>query len=227
MNYFFRCGCPACNPPSLQFTGRDSYVCDGPSCKSLITTPALSNKFSCPTCRKPQSMTLRQLQSLELNALGVLDKNLLAKDNLGRLLTSTLLPALSTLTSCPAWPAVRQPAPALRKLIVQIAESTANFALGYEHSKALSSPPLIDLHPEPCHPWRATQMYRTGTLLAILGTMQSDEEYLSQAKEMLAMARELGKKSHGVESDFLKKVEERIRDVNNDWRREDFDGGAR
>jgi hypothetical protein len=158
-------------------------------------------------------MTVRQLQTLELTALGVLDKNLLAKDNLGRVLTTTLLPTLNSLTSCPAWPALRQPVPGLRKLIHDIAETTANFDLGYEQCNALSSPPLIDLHPEPCHPSKAVKMYNTGMLLAMLATIQNDGEYLRRAKEVLKVAEELAKKSHGLGSEFLRRVADRITDV--------------
>ena len=213
MNYFFKCACPACEPPNRQFSVRDSYVCDNPACKALIPSPYLPNNFSCPTCKKPQSMTVRQLQTLELTALGVLDKNLLAKDNLGRVLNSALIPALNALTSCPSWPVLRQPAPGLRKLILDIAESTANFELAFGHSKALSSLPLINLHPEPCHPSKAVQVYKTGILLAMLGTMQNDEEYLGRAKAVLEAAEELGKTSHGVGSEFLGRIADRIRDV--------------
>jgi|SRR5271170_5338933 len=213
MNYFFECACPACEPPNRQFSVRDSYVCDDSSCKAPIPSPYLPNVFSCPTCKKPQSMTVRQLQTLELTALGVLDKNLLAGDNLGKLVTSTLLPTLVSLTSCPAWPPLRQPAPGLRKLIIDISETTAKFGLAFQHSKALASPPLINLHPEPCHPSRAVQMYKSGMLLAMLGMMQNDGEYLRLAKGELEAAEELGKKSHGVGSEFLTRVTDRIRDV--------------
>jgi len=54
--------------------------------------------------------------------------------------------------------------------------------------------------------------------------MQNDDEYLKQAKEMLAMARDSGKKSHEEKSEFLKRVDERIKDVNHGWRREAFHG---
>jgi hypothetical protein len=158
-------------------------------------------------------MTVRQLQTLELTALGVLDKNLLVKDNLGRVLNSTLIPALNGLTSCPSWPVLRQPAPGLRKLILDIAESTADFYLAFEHSKALSSIPLLNLHPEPCHPARSVQAYKMGMLLAMLGTMQNDEDCLARAKAVLEAGQELAKRSHGVGSVFVSRFGDRIRDV--------------
>ena len=66
---------------------------------------------------------------------------------------------------------------------------------------------------------KCNRLRETGASLAMVSSkkMQNDDEHLREAKEMLAMARDLGPRSHGEGSEFLKSVNERM---NNCWRRE-------
>jgi hypothetical protein len=206
--YFFQCQCQGCVPPDNIFLARDSFLCENTNCKSLIPEPGLSNTFSCPKCQTSQSLSLDSLRSLEVQSLQVLEKTSTSvpTQHISTLLNSILLPTLATLTSCPQWPPTRQPAPSLRRQIYELALNTANYQAAFHHSNVLSSPPLIDLHPEPFHPLKTVAVFTTASLIALLAAQENNVEYLKRAWELLRGCWGLVRGSHGEESEFAKQV---------------------
>lgn len=204
--YFFECQCPGCVPPANKFLTRDSFLCENPKCKSLIPEPGLPSIFTCPNCNTAQSIALDSLRSLEIKALQALEKSSLPSQPISSLLNNTLLPTLASLTSCPQWPPLRQPAPALRRQIYQLALDTANYEAAFHHANVLSSPPLIDLHPEPFHPLRTVGVFTTATLISLLAAQENNVEYLKRAWELLKASWVLVTGSHGESSEFARRV---------------------
>ena len=216
MGYFFDCQCQGCIPPDNIFLPRDSFLCDDPKCKSLIPEPGLSNKITCPKCQTPQSLPLDSLRPLEVKALQVLEKSSLPTPTISTLLNSTLLPTLATLTSCPQWPPLRQPAPGLRRQIYQLALDAGNFEAAFHHSNVLSSTPLLDLYPEPFHPLRTVRVFTTATLIALLAAQENNVDYLKRAWELLRISWGLVKGSHGEGSEFAKRIAAKRAEVETD-----------
>lgn len=206
IGYFFDCQCPGCIPPNNKFLDRDSFICENPKCKSLIPEAGLPNTFTCLKCQTSQSLPLDTLRSLEVKSLQVLEKSSLPSQPIPSLLNDILLPTLATLTSCPQWPPLRQPAPALRRQIYQFALDTANYEAAFHHANVLSSPPLIDLHPEQFHPLRTVRVFATATLIAVLAAQENNVDYLKRAWELLRMSWGLVRGSHGEGSEFAKRV---------------------
>ena len=204
--YFFECQCLGCVPPDNKFLARDSFLCENPKCKCLIAEPGLSDTFSCPKCHTSQSLSLNSLRSLEVKAIEVLEKGSFPTQNITTLLNDILLPTLASLTSCPQWPSVRQPAPALRRQIYQLALDAGNYEAAFHHSNMLSSPPLIELQPEPFHPLRTVHIFTTATLIALLAAQENNVEYLKRAWELLRVSWGLVRGTHGEGSEFAKRV---------------------
>lgn len=198
--YYFECKCSGCEPPDNKFTGRDSFICE--KCKALIPEPLLKGRFVCPKCHTTQSASLDSIRNLEVKAFSALDS--ISNPPSIALINDILLPALSSLTTCQSWPPIRQPAPSLRREIAHLALSSQNFEAAFYHSNVLSSPPLLDLHPDPYHPLRTVQVFTTASLLALLASQENSVEYLKRAWELLKVSWELCKGSHGEGSNFAK-----------------------
>ena len=214
--YFFECHCTGCEPLNSQFTGRDSWTCEIDSCKSLIPEPLLQGDFQCPKCKTSQSTSIDTLRSLETKALSVLESTSSSPQNPSILLNQILLPTLQSLTSCPSWPAIRQPAPALRHRIYTVALSAGNLEAAYHHANTLSSPPLLELHPEPFHPLRTVGVFTTASLLATLAAQQGSVDYLKRSWELLRLAWGLCRGSHGEGSEFAKRIARKRGEVEQD-----------
>ena len=214
--YFFECQCSGCEPPDQRFTGRDSFQCERDDCKALIPEAALQGHFICPTCGTKQSISIDSLHALETKALSVLESPPLSSTSLRALLNDTLLPTLATLTSCPSWPAIRQPAPALRRAIYMLALDAQNFEAAYHHSNVLSQQPLLDIHPEPFHPLRTVQVFTTASLLQLLAAQDSNVDYMKRAWELLRVAWDLCRGSHGEGTRFANSVAVKRNDVEMD-----------
>jgi hypothetical protein len=204
--YFFECHCVGCESLDGKFTGRDSWLCERPNCKSRIPEPLLKGDFACPKCRSSQSISLDALRSLETKATSVLEETPSPQQSLSSFLNDNLLPTLTSLTSCPSWPPIRQPAPALRRQIYQLALDSQNFEAAYYHSNLLCTPPLSELHPEPYHPLRTVQLFATASLIALLASQENNVDYMKRAWELLKMTWDLCKGSHGERSEFAKRV---------------------
>jgi hypothetical protein len=214
--YFFECKCSGCEPPDQQFTGRDSFQCEKEDCKALIPEPLVEGNFVCLKCSTKQSTSINELRTLETKALSVLESSLSSTTSLRSLLNDTLLPTLATLTSCPSWPAIRQPAPALRKHISLLALEAQNFEAAYHHSNVLSQKPLLDVHAEPFHPLRTIQIFTTASLLQLLAAQENDVDYLKRAWEMLRLTWGLCRGSHGEGTRFTNLVAMKRKDVEMD-----------
>jgi hypothetical protein len=200
--YFFDCHCTGCEPIDDKFTERDSWLCEKKECRELIPEPLLKDTFICPTCHKTQSVSLDNLRTLEIKAQAVLETS----PKTIPYLNDILLPTLLTLTSCPSWPPIRQPAPSLRRQIYHLALDAQNFEAAYHHSNTLSTVPLLNIHPEPFHPLRTIQVFTTASLMAYLATEQNSVDYLQRAWELLKVTWGLCRGSHGEGSEFAKRV---------------------
>jgi hypothetical protein len=212
--YFFDCRCSGCEPPNNVFTGRDSWLCE--SCKTLIPEPLLQGDFKCPQCAKIQSVTLDSLRSLETKTTSVLESSHSAPQHPGPLVDRILLPTLHSLTSCPSWPAIRQPAPALRHQIYTICLSLGNLEAAFHHMNTLTSPPLLDLHPEPFHPLKTVQIFSTASLLATLAAKESSVDYLKRSWELLRLSWDLCRGTHGEDSEFAQRISRKRQEVEQD-----------
>jgi hypothetical protein len=204
--YFFQCRCIGCEPLDSKFSGRDSWICEKQTCKALIPEPLLTGTFTCPQCHTEQSTSLDNLRSLDTKALTVLESISNSTANSNLLMNNILLPTLASLTTCPSWPPIRQPSPALRRQIYQLALDSGNYEAAYHHSNTLSTPPLSNLHPEPFHPLRTVQLFTTASLIALLATQENSVDYLKRAWELLKETWNLCKGSHGENSEFAKRV---------------------
>lgn len=211
--YFFECHCEGCEPPDNNFTGRDSWQCERPDCGALIPEPLLKGEFLCSKCHHRQTTSLDSLRKLEVNALSALETSQSEHQNLASVINDRLLPALKTLTSCPSWPAIRQPAPALRRQVYTLALELGNFEGAFHHVYQLSQPPLLDIHPEPFHPLRTVQVFTTAMLLSLLAAQENSVEYLKKAWELLKVSWMLCKGTHGEESEFAKRIAQKRREV--------------
>lgn len=211
--YFFECRCEGCEPPNNKFTGRDSFMCEKPNCRALIPEHPLKSRIVCPTCRAAQSISLNALKLLETKAMAILEEAPTSSQNASKYTNEVLLPCLASLTSCSSWPAIRQPAPALRRLVYQIALDSKNFEAAYHHSLALSSPPLSEVHPEPFHPLRTIQSFTTASLLVLLAASDNNVDHLKRAWEVLKVTWDLCKGSHGEKSQFATRVASKRADV--------------
>lgn len=202
--YFFECHCPGCEPPDNEFTGRDSWVCENQKCQALIAEPLLRGKLTCLKCHTKQTASLDALRSLEAKAFSVLESP--PSQNLRTLMNDYLLPTLASLNSCPSWPPIRQPAPALRRQIFQLSLDDQLFDAAYHHANALSSIPLINIYPEPYHPLKTVMIFTSASLMALLAAQENNVDYLKRAWELLKAAWELCKGTHGEKSQFGKRI---------------------
>jgi SET domain len=204
--YYFECHCKGCEPANGNFTGRDSWLCDKQNCQTLIPEPTSKGEFKCPKCHSAPLVTLDQLRSLENKALTVLESPPASDLKVSEALNDILLPTLQTLTSCPSWPPIRQPAPALRRQIYHLALDSQNYEAAFHHSNLLSSFPLSDIHPEPFHPLRTVQLFTTASLISLLAAEQNNVEYLKRSWELLRVTWDLCRGTHGEDSQFAKRV---------------------
>jgi [histone H3]-lysine4/36 N-trimethyltransferase SMYD len=212
--YFFECCCAGCEPPDNQFTGRDSWICENESCKGLIPEPLLQGEFTCSKCHTKQVTSLDSLRSLEVKALSALESP--SDQGLKSFMNETLLPTLASLTSCPSWPPIRQPAPALRRQIYQLALDAELFEAAYHHCNLLSTPPLLDIFPELYHPLRTVMVFSTASLISLLAAKDNNVEYLKRAWELLRLSWDLCRGSHGEGSEFAKRIATKRGEVESD-----------
>lgn len=212
--YFFECKCSGCEPSENKFSGRDSFQCE--KCKTLLPEPLLKGQLVCPKCHTAQTISLDSLRNLEIKAFTILESTATPTHNLNSLLNDILLPTLASLTSCPSWPTIRQPAPSIRRQIYHLALDSQNFEAAFHHSNVLSTPPLLDLHPKPYHPLRTVQLYTTASLISLLASQENNVEYLKRAWELLKVTWELCRGSHGEGSSFAKIVAAKRGEVETD-----------
>lgn len=215
--YFFECRCDGCEPANNNFTGRDSFQCEKEDCKALIPEPLLKgDKLVCSKCGSKQSTWLDEIRSLESKARAALVSTQGPSPSIKSLLNDTLLPTLATLTSCPSWPPIRQPAPALRKQITLLALDAQSFEAAYHHSSLLSQLPLLDLHPEPYHPLRTVAVFTTASLIQSLGAQENNLEYMKRAWELLRVTWGMCRGSHGEGTKFAESVAVKRKEVEMD-----------
>jgi SET domain len=213
--YFFDCRCEGCEPPDNKFGERDCWVCEKTDCRGLIPEPMLNDNFICPTCHSTQSVSLSDLRNLENKAVSVFlvtssvsgsRRDIPPQLNRATHLNEIVLPTLASLTTCPSWHPLRQPAPSLRREVYHLALDTRNFEAAYHHSNTLSTPPLLNIHPEPFHPLKTVAVLTTSSLIALLGAEQNSVDYCLRAWELLKVCWELCKGSHGEGSQFARWV---------------------
>lgn len=203
--YFFECHCIGCEPldKAKGYTGRDSFLCE--KCNETIPEPELRGEFKCFKCHSEQAISIEALRSLEVKAFTALETPPPTM-SANTLVNEVLLPTLQSLTTCPNWPAIRQPAPSIRRQIYHLSLDSQNFSAAYHHANLLSTTPLLNIHPEPFHPLKTVAIFTTASLLALVAAQEGNVEYLKRTWELLKLSWGLCRATRGETSDFAKRI---------------------